>query len=163
MLLLAGDKGRKFIEGQPMQGYLRFLLRNKKELRIVVPIGLVLLWGVWMKTEYSLSIVRTLPLTVWTLTVAVTVLTILLYIVLEYATTKSWIRLTKYGIAWDNHGNPRCPVCKNALVNSVTGKDYDLRCLTCKEDMRLRRDNHSHISIPEARMEVRKQLGISNQ
>lgn len=82
--------------------YLRLLLRNKTVLRIVVPIGLVLLLGVWTKTEYSLSIIRALPLTVWTLTLAVTVSTILLYIVLEYATTKSWIRLTLYGICWDN-------------------------------------------------------------
>jgi hypothetical protein len=146
-----------------MKDYLRLLLRNKPELQIIVPASLVLLVGVWTKTEHSLSIVRMLPLTAWTLTLAVIVLSILSYILSEYTTTKSWIRLTMYGVCWDNKANPHCPVCKNALINPVTGKDYDLRCAKCKQDMRLRLDNHAHISIPDARKEVRKRLGIKEK
>ena len=146
-----------------MIDYLRLLLRNKPELRIIVPASLVLLLGVWTKTEDSLSIVRMLPLTAWTLTLAVIVLSTLSYILSEYLTTKSWIRLTLYGICWDNKSNPHCPVCKNVLINPTTGKDYDPRCAKCKQDMRLRRENHSHISIPDARKEVHRQLGIKEK
>jgi hypothetical protein len=61
----------------------------------------------------------------------------------------------RFGVLWDNQGNPHCSNCKILLACSGAGNNL-LHCPNCKEDFNLR-DGDKFYSLDKARAVVRKE------